>query len=121
MLAKVVSYPSHPRQAEGGGVEGGWWGGGVINNVSAANNFTLLKICSIECTLKCMMYTLGPLKTIHCDEDTSHTILLTVKQNLLHCFKAAHCSISQPNTGHVRSFGTRVWRNCPNFEILSSG
>ena len=28
MLAKVVSYPSHPRQAEGGGVEGGWWEGG---------------------------------------------------------------------------------------------
>ena len=77
--------------------------GRVINNVSGANNFTLLKICSVECTLKCMMYTLDPLKTIHCDEHTSHTVL-TVRQNQLHCFKAAHCSISQPNMGHVRSF-----------------
>ena len=62
-------------------------GGRVINNVSGANNFTLLKICSIECTLKCTMYTLGPLKTIHCDEDTSHTMM---KQDLLYCFAAAH-------------------------------
>ena len=51
---------------------------------------------NVQCT-----HTLGPPKTIHRDEHTSHTALTV---NLLRCI-VFHCSISQPNVGHVRSFG----------------